>query len=47
MSGTKSITAIGEAPNSKVVMLPYEASSLIGSLAGIKELLAEMPNKKA
>ena len=44
---TKSIAAIGEAPNSKVVMLPYEASSLIGSLAGIKELLAVLPNKKA
>lgn len=40
---TKSISAIGTSPTSKVVMLPYEASSLIGSLTGIKSLLEELP----
>ena len=32
---------IGEANNSKVVMMPLEASSLLGSIAGIGELLKE------
>lgn len=32
---------IGSAENSKVIMMPLEASSIIGSLAGIKELMAE------
>ncbi len=32
---TKALTAIGSAQNNKVVMIPLEASSLIGSLSGI------------
>lgn len=32
---TEALTKIGSAPNSKIVMLPVEASSLIGSLGGI------------
>ncbi|MGL6050207.1 MAG: SPFH domain-containing protein, partial [Aeromonas salmonicida] len=32
---------IGEGPNSKIIMMPLEAGSLIGSIAG----MAEMFNK--
>ena len=34
----KALTAIASAPNQKVLMMPLEASSLIGSLAGIAEI---------
>ncbi|NRA24376.1 MAG: SPFH/Band 7/PHB domain protein [Oleispira sp.] len=34
--------AIGSAENSKVVMMPLEASGVIGSVAGINDLLKEM-----
>jgi regulator of protease activity HflC (stomatin/prohibitin superfamily) len=39
---TEALISIGSAENSKVVMMPLEASSLIGSLAGIQDLLTEM-----
>ena len=38
---TDALQKIGEASNSKVVMMPLEASSLLGSIAGIGELLKE------
>ena len=40
------LKTIGEAKNQKIVMLPLEASSIIGSLAGIKELVAGITDKK-
>jgi regulator of protease activity HflC (stomatin/prohibitin superfamily) len=39
---TDALVSIGSAENSKVVMMPLEASSLIGSVAGIQDLLKEM-----
>lgn len=36
---TKALENIGSAENSKVVMMPLEASNLIGSIAGIAEVL--------
>lgn len=36
------LTAIGSADNSKVVMMPLEASGVIGSVAGINDLIQEM-----
>lgn len=36
---TKALETIGAAENQKVIMLPLEASNLIGSVNGIKELL--------
>lgn len=36
---TKALENIGSADNSKVVMMPLEASNLIGSIAGIAEVL--------
>ncbi|MDE1189309.1 MAG: SPFH/Band 7/PHB domain protein [Pantoea sp.] len=38
---TDALQKIGEASNSKVVMMPLDASSLLGSVAGISELLKE------
>jgi regulator of protease activity HflC (stomatin/prohibitin superfamily) len=38
----EALTAIGSAENSKIVMMPLEASSVIGSVAGITDLLKEM-----
>ncbi|MEL3920541.1 SPFH domain-containing protein [Aeromonas enteropelogenes] len=35
---TEALARIGEGPNSKVVMMPLEAGSLIGSVAGMAEL---------
>lgn len=39
---TEALTKIGSAPNSKVVLMPMEASSLIGSLGGIGEIAKEV-----
>ncbi len=39
---TKALQEIGSAENSKIVLMPLEASSLIGSVAGIGELFKEM-----
>ncbi len=38
---TDALQKIGEANNSKVVMMPLDASSLLGSIGGISELLKE------
>ncbi|MCK5809473.1 MAG: SPFH/Band 7/PHB domain protein [Cocleimonas sp.] len=35
---TEALTEIAKAPNQKVIMMPLEASSLIGSIAGIAEI---------
>jgi regulator of protease activity HflC (stomatin/prohibitin superfamily) len=35
---TEALARIGEGPNSKIIMMPLEASSLIGSIAGMTEL---------
>jgi regulator of protease activity HflC (stomatin/prohibitin superfamily) len=39
---TEAITRIGSATNSKVVLMPLEASSLIGTLGGIGEIAKEV-----
>lgn len=38
---TEALKEIGSAPNQKLIMLPMEATSLIGSLAGITEIAKE------
>lgn len=38
---TEALQGIGSSENAKVVMMPLEASSVIGSIAGISELLKE------
>jgi len=44
---TEALTSIGTAGNSKIVLMPMEASSLIGSLGGIgaiaREVFADQP----
>ena len=40
------LTAIGGADNSKVIMMPLEASNVIGSVAGIGDLFQEMKKDK-
>lgn len=42
---TEALQAIGSADNQKVLMLPMEASSLLGSLAGIGEISKEVFGK--
>jgi len=44
---TKAIQALATAPNQKVLMLPLEASSLIGSLTGIAEIAKESFSEEA
>ncbi|TCU15759.1 SPFH domain-containing protein [Rhizobium sullae] len=39
---TEALTAIGSASNSKIVMMPMEASSIIGSLSGIAAIAREV-----
>ncbi|WP_411033453.1 SPFH domain-containing protein [Shinella sp. BYT-45] len=39
---TEAVAAIGKAPNSKIVLMPMEASSLIGSLGGIGAIAREV-----
>lgn len=39
---TEALTAIGSASNSKIVLMPMEAASLIGSLAGIGAIAKEV-----
>ena len=39
------LEAIGTAQNSKLVLMPLEASGVIGSLAGISELVKEVGKK--
>ena len=44
---TAAIQALASAPNQKVLMLPIEASALIGSLAGIAEIAKESFSSEA
>jgi regulator of protease activity HflC (stomatin/prohibitin superfamily) len=44
---TDAIAQIGTAENSKVIMMPLEASSLIGSVEGIKDLIESASSKNA
>jgi regulator of protease activity HflC (stomatin/prohibitin superfamily) len=39
---TEALTRIGSAPNSKIILMPLEASSLIGSLGGIGAIAREV-----
>lgn len=39
------LNTIGAAPNQKVIMMPWEATNLLGSLGGITELLKETTKK--
>ncbi|MFN3766037.1 MAG: hypothetical protein ACK4R3_10755, partial [Aliihoeflea sp.] len=39
---TEAMAKIGSAPNSKVVLMPLEASALIGSLGGIGQIAKEV-----
>ncbi len=41
---TDALQQIGSADNSKVVLMPLDASSLMGSIAGISELIGESKN---
>jgi len=43
---TEALQTIGTAENQKVILMPMEASSLIGSLAGIGEIAKETLSKK-
>ena len=43
---TEALQQIGSSSNSKVVMMPLEASSLMGSIAGIAELVKDSANKR-
>ena len=38
---TDALTSIGSAENSKVIMMPLEASNLMGAIGGITELIGE------
>ena len=44
---TEAIASIGTAPNQKIVLMPMEASSLIGSLGGIGALAGEVFGNQA
>ena len=44
---TEALARIGEGPNSKVVMMPLEAGSLIGAVAGMAELFKDGKGGKA
>ncbi|MBE0791676.1 SPFH/Band 7/PHB domain protein, partial [Escherichia coli] len=37
---------IGSANNSKVIMMPLEASNLMGAIGGIAELIGESKNSR-
>jgi regulator of protease activity HflC (stomatin/prohibitin superfamily) len=37
----RALEALAKAPNQKVIMMPLEASSLIGSLAGLAQITGE------
>lgn len=43
---TDALKEIGSANNSKVVMMPLDASSLMGSIAGIAELIKDGGNER-
>ncbi|MGL5327264.1 MAG: SPFH domain-containing protein [Aeromonas sp.] len=44
---TEALARIGEGPNSKVVMMPLEAGSLIGAVAGMAELFKDGKGDKS
>ena len=39
---TEAMQTIGSAPNQKIVMMPMEATALVGSLAGVGEIAKEV-----
>ena len=39
---TEALQTIGSAPNQKIIMMPMEATALIGSLGGIGEIAKEV-----
>ena len=43
---TEALKQIGGSPNSKVVMMPLDASSLMGSIAGIAELVKDSASER-
>ena len=43
---TDALESIGNGQNSKLVLMPLEASSIIGSISGIGELVKDLTNKK-
>jgi|GEM_PF-2906479 len=43
---TDALTKIGSANNSKIIMMPLDATSLMGSIGGIAELLKETKGGK-
>ena len=44
---TEALKAIGQSENSKVVMMPVDASSLMGSIAGIQDVLQSVKSTKS
>jgi regulator of protease activity HflC (stomatin/prohibitin superfamily) len=42
----QALSLIASSPNSKLVMMPLESSQVIGSIAGIGDLVKELQNKK-
>ena len=44
---TEALQHLASSENNKVIMMPLEASDLIGSLAGVKELFKETPANKS
>jgi hypothetical protein len=42
----KALEAIAKSPNQKILMMPLDASSLIGSLAGIAEIAGDAFGKR-
>lgn len=42
---TEALKAIGQAENGKIIMLPLEATGLMGSVAGIAEMFKQEPKK--
>ncbi|MGJ8839661.1 SPFH/Band 7/PHB domain protein, partial [Salmonella enterica subsp. enterica serovar Kentucky] len=43
---TEAVQQIGSANNSKVVMMPLDASSLMGAIAGISELVKDSASER-
>lgn len=43
---TEALQQIGSANNSKVVMMPLDASSLMGAIAGINELVKDSASER-
>ena len=44
---TEALKSIGSSENSKVVMIPLEASSIIGSISGISSLVKDLNKNNA